>query len=289
MTPLALLAQLSLAAISGHHDAAAISWRARAEGVPPLLAVAIAEVETGHNWRDSLVRGRLGEVGRFQIRPALWSSAFHGACRAVSTRAGNRHCAMHILRWCYERHGSWSAAIRCFNGGGAASARYLRRVQFALGRLSLACLAAPAACGAPHAVFLDDSMMAQLGRLADTATIEHGRCLIGKVEGDTAFIDLAVAPASELGTPIGVTFGPCSIATLALWHNHLPFEFSFTGEKVGPVPPAFACALSPQDRFSASRPEAPAYTLIHVTHAVYCMWVKVEDGKNLRLVRVRIQ
>jgi hypothetical protein len=142
----------------------------------------------------------------------------------------------------------------------------------------LVLLAFAPALAAQHLIVLDDTMMARLGRLADTAQIEYARCLIGRTFDDSLVIDLAVPPAVEKGTTIAVTFGGCSVATVGHWHNHLPFYFTPLGVKVGPAPTRASCALSEGDRASALQPEAPPLQVIHVSSAVYCLWVKA-DGQ----------
>lgn len=137
--PPSLLTALLLSIQTGHPDAAVQVTAAQQAGVPAVVALAVVEVESGRTLtpRD----GAAGEVGRWQVRPELWGASFTRACGPASLRdpVKNACVGAHILKGCYDRLGTWTLAVRCFNGDirDRRTARYLARVERALGRLTL--------------------------------------------------------------------------------------------------------------------------------------------------------
>lgn len=103
-------------------------------GVPAIVALAIVWQETRMNLRPT-IRGRHGEIGRFQLGAARWQ------CRAVQldpwTYEGNVRCGLRHLRWLYVRQGNWARAVSSYNGRGPMAEAYGKRVDQYVGRLHL--------------------------------------------------------------------------------------------------------------------------------------------------------
>lgn len=121
-------------------------------------------------------------------------------------------------------------------------------------------------------------MLDELAAIADTATIEHARCLVGGWQGDTLYIVAAIEPVILDATPVHVATGPCPpIITWGEWHTHIPQPFTMAGEpRLGFLPPMAYCELSPLDRRAALRPDAPAFQVIHVNKDTSCAWLLVQ-------------
>lgn len=120
---------------------------------------------------------------------------------------------------------------------------------------------------APH-------VLKELGALADTLRVETVRCLIGAVQGDSAYIDLAWQPAIDASTPNSVLYRSCPVATLALWHNH---------PQRGEPAPEYACYLSGIDIREALRPHAPPLQFVQVNRDVACWWTRRELSRAAQL------
>ncbi len=107
-------------------------------------------------------------------------------------------------------------------------------------------------------------LVEELEAVADTATIEHMRCIGGllAVSGNMAVLvlDSLYEPQVQAASRTGVT-GDCESLALSkygrmqdtstvrryiwgIWHNHLPRHFTKTGADRGPLSPAYACYLS---------------------------------------------
>lgn len=123
--------------VSGHPDAAVIKQYADSAGVPPLLAWAVARVESGVV-PNNLARGRHGEVGRFQLRH-IHSRAFTQPCGAkpLSDYHTNICKGLFLLRSHFDRTQDWRLAIRAYNGSGPATLTYLTKVECEIGRMVL--------------------------------------------------------------------------------------------------------------------------------------------------------
>lgn len=130
-----LAAALSLALVTGVPDAALLAAQAESIGVPLVVALAVPTVESGRNL-NPLLRGAHGDLGRFQVRPAVWGGAFSGACTRLHTYHANIRCGLRILRWCFDRHADWSRAVVCYNGTGPAARAYGAQVERVAGRIA---------------------------------------------------------------------------------------------------------------------------------------------------------
>lgn len=104
--------------------------------VPPDVMLAIAWQETRNNLRQT-IRGSAGEIGRMQVSPRIqWR---HPACARDSLRlyASNLRCGAAILRLRFLESGSWSEALRRYNGSGPQSRKYQREILAYIGWLRL--------------------------------------------------------------------------------------------------------------------------------------------------------
>ncbi len=113
-----------------------IEQAARAEGVPVSLAHAVVRVESNYN-PDPGVRGRAGEIGLMQIKPATARAmGFSGPVSALYDPATNLRWGMRYLAGARElAGGDICGTILRYNAGHGArrmnpiSARYCRKVQ----------------------------------------------------------------------------------------------------------------------------------------------------------------
>lgn len=130
-------------------------------------------------------------------------------------------------------------------------------------------------------VYIATNVQAGLGRVADSATVEHVRCLIGAVFPDdsvpsdtTIAIDDAVPPLGEQSGPLTVN-ASCTAATLIAWHNHI---FAATKKawkgRMDVVEPRDACGLSSLDFVSALAPHAPRIQVVQVNMRTFCWFTK---------------
>ena len=127
---------LTLALLTGVPDAAELAVQADSLGVPLIVALSVPTVESGRNL-NPLLRGTHGDLGRFQVRGAVWHSAFGGECRRLDLYRSNIRCGLRILAWCYEREDDWSKAVACYNGAGPKARAYAARVERVAGRIAL--------------------------------------------------------------------------------------------------------------------------------------------------------
>lgn len=150
------------------------------------------------------------------------------------------------------------------------------------------------ACGqappeAAHTVLISEPLVAMLDTLADTATIEHYRCLLGAQRHDTLGIVRAFEPLILHADYNTVTAAGCPRFTVGTWHNHLPYNIPMTDphNRQTRVDPASVCELSPADRLSATA-EPWTFSMISVAAGVHCAWQRnVEaDGTTVRFVRL---
>lgn len=118
-------------------------------------------------------------------------------------------------------------------------------------------------------------MLEAFGQIADTATIEHLRCLLGTVRGDTVYVVAAWEPVIAFASKVLMAVGPCpDFITLGTWHNHLPRTYTLQGEDRGQTLPLAAyCQLSLPDRRVRV-----LIQVISVTAAVSCAWSFQGDG-----------
>lgn len=111
-------------------------------------------------------------------------------------------------------------------------------------------------------VSLDYELVAALGRIADTATVEQVRCLGGDRVADTLFLNRAIArPTVEASDSSLVAVG-CPPGTFAIWHTHIlrPGQH-----------PLDVCFLSEDDIHTAVRARVPMQ-IVQVSSALWCYW-----------------
>ena len=139
----------------------------------------------------------------------------------------------------------------------------------------------------PHQAFMDMSLLKSLDSVADTATVEHFRCLLGKRFGDTlAVVDAWEPPVSHADYNTVTASCPLSPYVVGTWHNHLPFNIPMNDphNRATPVEPWSVCEVSPADRLSArSEEESMVLTIISVANDVHCAWIRQTDSTLLRL------
>ena len=137
-----LYSTISLAAITGVPDAAFLRIQAESLGVPMIVALAVPTVESGRNL-NPLLKGANGDIGRFQVRAAVWGRAFGGECARLAVYRNNVRCGLLVLRWCFARYGTWPDAVSCYNGTGSKTRIYLAKVERAAGKIALRIAAFP--------------------------------------------------------------------------------------------------------------------------------------------------
>lgn len=158
----------------------------------------------------------------------------------------------------------------------------MRRVLGKLERRALGFILWATTCGAAHGQVVNwsQSMLDELGAIADTATIEHLRCLLAAWRNDTLYIVAAHEPKIIAATALFLSSGPCpALVTAGEWHNHIPRQITMMGENLGsPYPPAAYCDLSLVDRKAERRPAPPLLLMISVNKDVSCLWVFTKLG-----------
>jgi soluble lytic murein transglycosylase-like protein len=105
-----------------------IIGEANAQGVPPEIALAVAADESKIcHWapNGSVLRGRAGEYGVFQLMPATAASLGVDPTDVDD----NIHGGVKYLRQLYDRYGNWSLAVQHYNGSGSAAQNYAARVM----------------------------------------------------------------------------------------------------------------------------------------------------------------
>src|SRR5207237_10852913 len=119
---------------------------------------------------------------------------------------------------------------------------------------------------------------------ADTANVEHFRCLLGQQVGDTLAIARAVEPFIVFADYNGVKAGPCPAFTVGTWHTHLAYNIPMSDphNRLPPVEPWSVCDLSPLDRETTLEPKAPGFAMISVANGVHCAWQR--DGTRVERV-----
>lgn len=125
-------------------DSLALRTMALEAKVPPMVLEAVAYVETRCNV-NPLVRGpgklvwdstgttahrRCREVGRLQLNPC----AFKLPDSVRTSYTANVQYGAIRLRWLYERYGSWTLAIKRYNGAGPRAEQYLGKILYYIGQ-----------------------------------------------------------------------------------------------------------------------------------------------------------
>ena len=145
----------------------------------------------------------------------------------------------------------------------------------ALGFLLYATTCAASAQAQSVTIRFNGPMLADLGQLADTAHIEHSRCLLGVWRNETLYVAMAYEPQVIAATALFVSTGPCPpFLTQGEFHNHVPRQITLMGEDRGQVWPVEQyCEMSIVDRRAEQRPDPPLLQVIAVTKDVSCAWI----------------
>lgn len=153
--------------------------------------------------------------------------------------------------------------------------------------LALGCAGAQAPPQAAHTVLISDTLVASLDAVADTATAEHFRCLLGAQRHDTLGIVRAVEPTILHADYNTVSAGPCPRFTVGTWHTHLPYNIPMTDphNRQTRVDPWSVCELSPADRHSAEA-EPWTFSMISVAKGVHCAWQRTVVGDTVYFQRL---
>jgi len=115
------------------------------------------------------------------------------------------------------------------------------------------------------------ALLLLLEAIADTASVEHYRCLYADRWGGP--LVTAVQPVIQWATVSSIAFEPCPDGALAEWHNHLAMAFATTGEPRGRVPPAAMCYLSHVDTASAFNEQ-----YLSVARGTSCRFLRTDSG-----------
>lgn len=102
----------------------------------------------------------------------------------------------------------------------------------------------------------------QLDKLADTATVEHARCLLGAIRKDTAYVDRMTEVTVALATDTSIVRYPCPAGAMLSWHNHI--------NKRG-APDSYMCFLSSHD-FITAIAERAWFVMVQVNGKYSCWW-----------------
>lgn len=115
-----------------------------------------------------------------------------------------------------------------------------------------------------------------LAALADTAVVEHARCLFGVTRPNVVVADSAVEPDAKRRGGLIVSMTPCPFGAIALWHVHLLAQTKASSAEA-------ACFLSRGDVAAGMRWDAPLVMVVHASGAVWCWWSR-EDLLDARLI-----
>lgn len=127
-------------------DSVPLKHVADSVGVPTEVLYAVAWMETRDGQRANNYRGTgreycdsagcrrtCREVGRMQINPCIrWALPY--CDEANRTWNANVRCGAYILKYQYDKHGSWTEAIKRYNGNGPNARKYLTEALAFIGR-----------------------------------------------------------------------------------------------------------------------------------------------------------
>lgn len=143
----------------------------------------------------------------------------------------------------------------------------------------VAIVLAPAVAAHAQSFAMSDRLVSGLAAIADTATVEHARCLFGRTWPNTITADSAVEPQVTRQAGLIVSLTPCPFGALALWHVHLVAQTRASSAEA-------ACFLSPRDLDAGIRWDAPLVMVVQTSDGVWCWWSRedVLDAKLIQLV-----
>jgi hypothetical protein len=155
-----------------------------------------------------------------------------------------------------------------------ARPRYLS-AALALGLLSCPVVAGQRTQAQPrkHVIVMIDRLAAELGAIADTATVEHFRCLYGIAKPDTTYLVEAIDPGILEATPVNLSHEPCPAVALAEWHVHL-VGVTMTGTIIPGLNPQSSCYLSGTDLRAARDYHSAKLLFVQVDARTLCWWTQ---------------
>jgi hypothetical protein len=122
-----------------------------------------------------------------------------------------------------------------------------------------------------------------LDAIADTATVEHARCLYGVTTPDGVTLTRAFEPHVIEADWMTYSGDMCPGQPLAFWHVHIPHNFNIMGIRSGgDAEPRDYCFLSRPDMISTLRPVDPPLQLVGVGHRLLCWWSRQEVASRLK-------
>jgi hypothetical protein len=127
----------------------------------------------------------------------------------------------------------------------------------------------------PLVILMRDELRAALGRIADTATVEHFRCLYGIAQPDTVYLTAAFEPTIHRATTMGLNHDPCPGVALAEWHTHLS-GVTTTGEIRRDWDPRASCYLSSIDIRAARGYHSAKILFVQVDAKTLCWWTQAQ-------------
>ncbi|MGH7185980.1 MAG: hypothetical protein ACREIB_06875, partial [Pseudomonadota bacterium] len=127
-------------------------------------------------------------------------------------------------------------------------------------------------------ILFGSGLLYRLDSIADTATVEHGACLYGRVRPDTVHLDHAVFTPIITATALTLLDKSCPGLPLAYWHTHLPHEYTLEGARANEPdkPPEDYCYLSRPDMAFAVGPLGPPLEFVGVGHRLLCWWTRAQ-------------
>ena len=125
---------------------------------------------------------------------------------------------------------------------------------------------------------MTDTLEANLAAVADTAMVEHARCLFGVTRPNAVMADSAVEPTVKRRAGLIVSIAPCPFGAIALWHVHVLAQTKAPSAEA-------ACFLSRGDVEAGMRWDAPPVMVVHTVADVWCWWSR-EDVLDARLIRL---
>jgi hypothetical protein len=134
------------------------------------------------------------------------------------------------------------------------------------------------AASAQSQLEFDVRVRAYLEQIADTATVEHARCVLATWYGDTLRFDgIAEAPWIESDASadaVAVNWGLCPGATRAIWHNHIYLDAQHTKQE--------HCYASRLDEEKMLNPTFPPVLFVSVGSGVSCAFMLVGADRQMR-------
>jgi soluble lytic murein transglycosylase-like protein len=157
-----------------------ITQEAQAQGVPPSIALAVAQKESNTSqWTQSgnLVTGSSGEIGVFQLMPATAASLGVDPTDVDQNISGG----ISLLAQLYQKYGSWVLALSAYNSGSPTGSPSYASSVLSMAGSTVPSLSPPAA---PD-FSIDDSG-------DDDSPTVSGPIIVGAILGGVALILWAV-------------------------------------------------------------------------------------------------